>query len=63
WPAVRAVLGSDVQGGQVWGPRVFGLRGRPRVEAVRGTLADTETAVELWRASEELTGQTWKQLA
>ena len=63
WPAVRAVLDPDVQGGQVWGPRVFGLRGRPRPEAVRGTLANTELAAELWSASEELTGQTWKQLA
>jgi len=26
-PAVRAVLDPDVEGGQLWGPRVFGLRG------------------------------------
>jgi NAD(P)-dependent dehydrogenase (short-subunit alcohol dehydrogenase family) len=63
WPAVRAVLDPDVQGGQVWGPRLFGLRGRPRAEAVRGTLSDTGLAAELWSASEELTGRTWKQLA
>jgi hypothetical protein len=63
WPAVRAVLDPEVTGGQVWGPRVLGLRGRPRPEPVRGALADTGIAADLWAASEELTGQTWKQLA
>jgi hypothetical protein len=56
WPAVHAVLDPEVQGGQLWGPRVFGLRGRPRRQPVRGTLADTDLATELWAASEKLTG-------
>ncbi|MET4923453.1 SDR family NAD(P)-dependent oxidoreductase [Streptomyces sp. PSRA5] len=56
WPAVRAVLDPEVSGGQLWGPRVFGLRGRPRTETVRGHLADTAVAARLWDATREMTG-------
>ncbi|MFI6922407.1 SDR family NAD(P)-dependent oxidoreductase [Nonomuraea spiralis] len=56
WPAVRAVLDPSVRGGQLWGPRVFGLRGRPVPEPVRGDLADTALAAGLWAASADLTG-------
>ena len=56
WPAVRAVLDPAVRGGQLWGPRLFGLRGKPRLEPVRGVLADTGLAVALWAASVEITG-------
>jgi NAD(P)-dependent dehydrogenase (short-subunit alcohol dehydrogenase family) len=56
WPAVRAVLDPGVEGGQLLGPRVFGLRGRPRVERVRGRLADPALAAEVWSASVALTG-------
>ncbi|MFF5716601.1 SDR family NAD(P)-dependent oxidoreductase [Streptomyces buecherae] len=55
WPVVRAVLDPGVDGGQLWGPRVFGLRGRPRREALWGHLADTDVASRLWHASRELT--------
>ncbi|MBB4683535.1 SDR family NAD(P)-dependent oxidoreductase [Amycolatopsis jiangsuensis] len=56
WPAVRAVLDPEVRGGQLWGPQVFGLRGKPRPEPVRGILADTALAAAVWDASVELTG-------
>ena len=56
WPAVRAVLDPLVRGGQVWGPRVLGLRGEPRSEPVRGALADTGLAARLWAISVDLTG-------
>ncbi|WP_037305358.1 SDR family NAD(P)-dependent oxidoreductase [Amycolatopsis orientalis] len=56
WPAVRAVLDPEVRGGEMFGPRVFGLRGEPRREPVRGRLADTELAARLWAASVGLTG-------
>ncbi|MFD9336284.1 SDR family NAD(P)-dependent oxidoreductase [Streptomyces sp. NPDC060028] len=56
WPAVRAVLGPAVRGGQLWGPRVFGLRGEPRREPVWNHLADTSVAARLWDASRDLTG-------
>ncbi|MGW7100112.1 SDR family NAD(P)-dependent oxidoreductase [Streptomyces sp. NPDC054838] len=56
WPAVRAVLDPAVRGGQLWGPRVFGLRGRPRREPVWNHLADTSIAARLWTASCDLTG-------
>ncbi|MFJ9576292.1 SDR family NAD(P)-dependent oxidoreductase [Streptomyces sp. NPDC101191] len=56
WPAVRAVLDPAVQGGQLWGPRVFGLRGEPRREAVWNHLADRSAAARLWDATCELTG-------
>lgn len=56
WCAVRAVLDPSVRGGQLLGPRLFGLRGEPRVEPVRGVLADATLAAQLWSASVELTG-------
>ncbi len=56
WPAVRAVLDPDVRGGQLWGPRVFGLRGKPRREGVWNHLADTLAATRLWDASCDFTG-------
>jgi NAD(P)-dependent dehydrogenase (short-subunit alcohol dehydrogenase family) len=56
WPAVRAVLDPAVRGGQLWGPRVFGLRGRPRPEPIWHQLTDTTAARRLWEASCELTG-------
>ncbi|MFI6051166.1 SDR family NAD(P)-dependent oxidoreductase [Streptomyces violascens] len=55
WPAVRAVLDPRIDGGQLWGPRVFGLRGTPRCEQLWSHLADTATATQLWHASCELT--------
>ncbi|MEV8564929.1 SDR family NAD(P)-dependent oxidoreductase [Streptomyces sp. NPDC051322] len=54
WPVVRAVLDPDVQGGQLWGPRVFGLRGTPRREPVPSHMADPAVAARLWAASCEL---------
>ncbi|QUQ63526.1 SDR family NAD(P)-dependent oxidoreductase [Kutzneria sp. CA-103260] len=56
WPAVRCVLDPFVQSGQLWGPRLFGLRGRPHLEPVRGILADTALAARVWDLSVELTG-------
>ncbi|MFH8337057.1 SDR family NAD(P)-dependent oxidoreductase [Streptomyces sp. AM6-12] len=58
WPIVRAVLDPEVAGGQLWGPRVFGLRGLPRCEPVPPHMADPAVAARLWAASEELTGAT-----
>ncbi|WP_037819485.1 SDR family NAD(P)-dependent oxidoreductase [Amycolatopsis sp. La24] len=55
-PAVRAAVGPDVHSGQIWGPRVFGLKGKPRPEPVRGPYADPEAAARVWAASVELTG-------
>ncbi|MEU8499886.1 SDR family NAD(P)-dependent oxidoreductase [Streptomyces lavendulae] len=56
WPAVRAVLDPAVDGGQLWGPRVFGLRGEPRRERVWNHLADICVAARLWDKSRDLTG-------
>ncbi|MFJ8113357.1 SDR family NAD(P)-dependent oxidoreductase [Streptomyces sp. NPDC096132] len=56
WPVVRAVLDPDVQGGQLWGPRVFGLRGIPRREPVPSHMADPAVAARLWAVSGELVG-------
>ncbi|MFE3185332.1 SDR family NAD(P)-dependent oxidoreductase [Streptomyces violascens] len=54
WPAVRAVLDPQVAGGQLWGPRVFALRGTPRCERLWSHLADTAVASQLWDVSCEL---------
>ncbi|MEU7833152.1 SDR family NAD(P)-dependent oxidoreductase [Nonomuraea sp. NPDC049129] len=56
WPAVRAVLDPSVRGGQLWGPRVFGIRGLPTLEPLRGHLADADLAARVWTASADLTG-------
>ncbi|MER0479545.1 SDR family NAD(P)-dependent oxidoreductase [Streptomyces sp. Edi2] len=56
WPVVRAVLDPGVEGGQLWGPRIFGLRGTPRREPVPSHMADPAVAARLWSASSELTG-------
>ncbi|WP_369355321.1 SDR family NAD(P)-dependent oxidoreductase [Streptomyces sp. cg2] len=56
WPVVRAVLDPNAQGGQLWGPRVFGLRGTPRREPVPSHMTDPTIAARLWTISGELTG-------
>ncbi|OKH99335.1 short-chain dehydrogenase [Streptomyces sp. CB02923] len=56
WPVVRAVLDPGATGGELWGPRVFGLRGEPRTEPVWDHLKDTGVAARLWDASCELVG-------
>ncbi|MEV5279490.1 SDR family NAD(P)-dependent oxidoreductase [Streptomyces sp. NPDC051994] len=56
WPIVRALLDSEVRGGQLWGPRVFGLRGTPRREPARSHMTDPAVAARLWALSGELTG-------
>ncbi|MER5439881.1 SDR family NAD(P)-dependent oxidoreductase [Streptomyces sp. NPDC002790] len=55
-PVVRAVLDPEVEGGQLWGPRVFGLRGTPRREPVPAHMTDRDVAARLWVACGELTG-------
>ncbi|KOU35133.1 SDR family NAD(P)-dependent oxidoreductase [Streptomyces sp. WM6378] len=54
WPAVRAVLDPGIAGGRLWGPRVFGLRGKPRCEQLWSHLTDTTLAAQLWDISCEL---------
>ncbi|MDX3455660.1 SDR family NAD(P)-dependent oxidoreductase [Streptomyces sp. ME02-8801-2C] len=56
WPVVRAVLDPEVRGGQLWGPRIFGLRGTPRSETVPSHMTDPAVAADLWTASAELAG-------
>lgn len=55
-PAVRAVLDQRIAGGELWGPRVFGLRGQPHRERLWTQLEDLETGRRLWDASVEMTG-------
>ncbi|MFJ6010764.1 SDR family NAD(P)-dependent oxidoreductase [Streptomyces sp. NPDC092952] len=56
WPVVRAALDPEVRGGQLWGPRVFKLRGRPRCEPVPTHMTDPAAAARLWTVSAGLTG-------
>jgi len=50
------------RGGECWGPDgwFFGLRGRPRVDRLRGPVLDPEAGARLWAASEELTGMDFR---
>jgi hypothetical protein len=53
----RAAGGQEVpQRPELWGPRIFGVRGRPRLGPVRAVPADTTLAARSWTASVELTG-------
>ncbi|MFC9807069.1 SDR family NAD(P)-dependent oxidoreductase [Streptomyces griseoaurantiacus] len=56
WPIVRAVLDPEVVEGQLWGPRVFGMRGAPRSEPAPSHMTDPGVADRLWSLSAELTG-------
>ncbi|MEU3712107.1 SDR family NAD(P)-dependent oxidoreductase [Streptomyces catenulae] len=56
WSVVRAVLDPEVAGGDLWGPKVFGLRGAPRREPVPAHMTDPATADRLWTLSSELVG-------
>ncbi|MDX2591601.1 SDR family NAD(P)-dependent oxidoreductase [Streptomyces sp. WI03-4A] len=56
WSVVRAVIDPEARGGQLWGPRVFGLRGVPRLEPVPSHMADPVVAAHLWDAGGELVG-------
>lgn len=55
WPAVRAVLDPDVQGGQLWGPGRLGLSGKPNLEQPSPHMTDHATGAVLWAASTRLT--------
>ncbi|GAA1962263.1 SDR family NAD(P)-dependent oxidoreductase [Kitasatospora viridis] len=51
WPIVRAVLDPRARGGQLWGPRAFGLRGTPQLELAKAHMTDPAIAAHLWYAS------------
>ncbi|PPJ17341.1 hypothetical protein C5E44_15860 [Nocardia nova] len=53
---VRATLDPEITGGELWGPRIFGLRGRPHREIFHAHMTDVDTAAELWDACADLTG-------
>ncbi|MFF0453491.1 SDR family NAD(P)-dependent oxidoreductase [Nocardia africana] len=53
---VRATLDPGITGGELWGPRVFGLRGRPHRETPHAHMTDVGVAAELWAACADLTG-------
>jgi NAD(P)-dependent dehydrogenase (short-subunit alcohol dehydrogenase family) len=56
-PILCAATAAAIGPGQYIGPsRLFGLYGPPRVTRPSGRASDAVAAVELWRASEELTG-------
>jgi NAD(P)-dependent dehydrogenase (short-subunit alcohol dehydrogenase family) len=55
-PIVRAVLDTEITSGQLWGPRVLGLRGRPHQETPHPHMTDLDTAAKLWAASSALAG-------
>ncbi|MFD9095862.1 SDR family NAD(P)-dependent oxidoreductase [Streptomyces collinus] len=56
WSVVRAVIDPEVRGGQLWGPRGFGLRGVPRLEPVPSHMADPVVAARLWQLCAGLVG-------
>lgn len=65
WPIVRAVLDPSVEGGQIWGPRLWSSIGQPRLEKPTGVirriglLRDDALARATWEATQELAGVAW----
>jgi NAD(P)-dependent dehydrogenase (short-subunit alcohol dehydrogenase family) len=65
WPIVRAVLDPAVEGGQIWGPRLWSSIGQPRLERPTGVihrirlLGDDALARATWDAIQELAGVEW----
>lgn len=62
WPAVRALLDPNADGGQLWGPRLLGFKGRPTRETPSSVMTDNATAGKLWAASEQATAVNWLTL-
>ncbi|MEV4316659.1 SDR family NAD(P)-dependent oxidoreductase [Actinocrispum sp. NPDC049592] len=60
WPAVRALLDPEAEGGQLWGPRFLRVKGRPRLERPSGSMLDPDVAAELWTQSADAAGVSWK---
>jgi hypothetical protein len=62
-PTLYAATASDVQGGDYIGPDGIGeLWGHPKKVESNARSHDPETAVRLWKVSEELTGVSYAAL-
>jgi hypothetical protein len=59
WPAVRALLDPDAEGGQLWGPRFLRSKGVPVRERPTAAMTDPRTAERLWELSEKAVGVTF----
>ncbi|WES63433.1 SDR family NAD(P)-dependent oxidoreductase [Microbacter sp. GSS18] len=55
---VHALVGADVEGGQMWGPR-FRVHGAPHPQAADRLTRDPEVADRLWHVCEDTTGVHW----
>jgi NAD(P)-dependent dehydrogenase (short-subunit alcohol dehydrogenase family) len=60
WPAVRALLDPDAEGGQLWGPRFLRSKGVPVRERPTAAMTDPRTAERLWELSEKAVGVTFR---
>jgi NAD(P)-dependent dehydrogenase (short-subunit alcohol dehydrogenase family) len=55
WPVVQASIGAHVEGGRLWGPGSATGSKPPKLERLRGSLNNRETARALWdQATREL---------
>ena len=63
-PQITAATAPGVTGGTYWGPSGLGeMRGRGVTRArINPKARDTVTAVGLWEASQELTGERYEAL-
>lgn len=55
---VHALTGTDVHGGELWGPR-FGARGVPHRAVAAALTRDPEIVARLWRTCEEAVSARW----
>lgn len=58
WSLVRALVDTDVEGGEFWGPR-GGTRGIPRRQTAAKITRDADVAARLWSFAETATGVRW----
>ncbi|MEJ1154104.1 SDR family NAD(P)-dependent oxidoreductase [Microbacterium marmarense] len=58
WPLVRALVDSDISGGEYWGPKST-MRGVPKLQKSSKITRSLDVAERIWQVSEEVTGVQW----
>ncbi|WP_053385344.1 SDR family NAD(P)-dependent oxidoreductase [Leucobacter celer] len=63
WPAVRAALDPDVNGGQIWGPGSATGSRPPRLALMHGAVNDRKLAKELWQRTTDELNLVWDAMS
>lgn len=58
WSLVHALVAPEVEGGQLWGPRML-VRGTPTLQKPHGLAQESAVAEGMWEFCQEATGIRW----